>query len=90
MLMSLVIRVVERVRSLILAKLVSSAVKKLLEAMESEVVRIMRTVGSQLAQKLSRIAKSWGNESAVEWAEERGFIQYLAVNHINTPAMFKA
>lgn len=90
MLMSLVIRVVERVRSLTLAKLVSSAVKKLLEAMESEVVRVMRTVGRQLAQKLSGIAKSWGNESAVGWAEERGFIQYLAVSYMNTPAMFKA
>jgi len=90
MLMNLVIRVVDRVRSLILAKLLNSAVKKLLEAMESEVVCMMRTVGRQLAQKLSKIAESWGNESAVGWAEEPGFIQYLAVSCMNTPAMFKA
>jgi hypothetical protein len=89
-LMNLVIRVVERVRSLLLAKLLSPVVKKLLEAMESEVVRMMRTVGRQLAQRLSRIAQAWGNKSAAQWAEDLGFIQYLAVTQKNLSPMFKA
>ena len=90
MLMNLVIRVVDRVRSLLLAKLISSAVKKLLEAMESEVARMMRTVGRQLAKNLSRIAQAWGNKSAAQWTEDLGFIQYLAVTQKNLSPMFRA
>lgn len=87
--MGLAIRVVERVRSLLLAKVLTSILKKVLSAMESRVARIMRKVGHPLAQKLSRIAQKWGNKSAIQWADEHGFIQYLAVNHINTTATFK-
>jgi len=90
MLMNLVIRVVDRVRSLLLAKLLFSAVKKLLDAMESEVVRMMRTVGRQLAKNLSGIAQAWGNKSAAQWAEDLGFIQYLAVTQKNLSPMFRA
>jgi len=90
MLMNLVIRVVDRVRSLLLAKLLFSAVKKLLEAMESEVARMMRTVGRQLAKNLSRIAQAWGNKAAAQWTEDLGFIQYLAVTQKNLSPMFRA
>lgn len=84
--MGLAIRVVERVRSFLLAKVLTSILKKLLSAMESRVARIMREVGRPLAQKLSRIAQKWGNKPAVKWTDDHGFIQYLAVTHINTPA----
>jgi len=87
--MGLAIRVVERVRSLLLAKVLTSILKKLLSVMESRVARMMREVGHPLAKKLSRIAQKWGNKPAVQWADDRGFIQYLAVTHMNTPAMFK-
>lgn len=87
--MGLAIKVVKRVRSFLLAKVLTSILKKLLSAMESRVARIMREVGRPLAQKLSRIAQKWGNKPAVQWTDDHGFIQYLAVTHINTPAMFK-
>jgi len=87
--MGLAIRVVERVRSLLLAKVLTSILKKLLSAMESRVARIIREVGGPLAQKLSRIAQKWGNKPAVQWADDHGFIQYLAVNYMNTPEMLK-
>ncbi|UCE16006.1 MAG: hypothetical protein JSV12_09200 [Candidatus Bathyarchaeota archaeon] len=87
--MGLAIRVVERVRSLLLAKVLTSILKKLLSAMESRVARIMREIGHSLAQKLSRIAQKWGNKPAIQWTDNHGFIQYLTVNHINTPAAFK-
>ena len=86
----LAIRVVERVRSLLLAKVLTSILKKLLSAMESRVARIMREIGRPLAQKLSRIAQKWGTKPAVQWADDHGFIQYLAVNYMNTPEMLKA
>jgi len=87
--MGLAIRVVERVRSLLLAKVLTSILKKLLYLMESRIARIMREVGRPLAQKLSRIAQKWGNKPAIQWADDHEFIQYLAVTHINTPAGFK-
>ena len=74
-----------KVRSLILAKLLAPIVKKLLEAMGGiqalvgEITYKMRTIGLNLAQKLSRIAQAWGNKSATEWPEDRGFIQYLTI-----------
>lgn len=85
----LTIRVVQKVRSFLLARVLASLIKKLLEAMESMVVRMMRVVGSPLAEKLSQIAQNWGNASATRWAEDLGFIQYLTVMHINAPVMFK-
>jgi hypothetical protein len=87
--MDLTIKVVKRVRSFLLARVLSSIVRKLLDAMESRVVRLMREVGRGLAQKLSRIAQSWGNKSANKWAADPGFIQYLTINCMNTPALFR-
>ena len=84
----LTIRVVEKVRSSVLTKMLTSIVKKLSEAMESKVARMMREVGCSLAQKMSLIAQKWGNKSAVKWAADSSFIRYLAVTHMNTSPMF--
>jgi len=81
-LLDLTIRVVERVRSFLLAKLVSRLISKLCEAMESKIFRLMRTKGRSLAEKLSCIAHAWGNKSARSWANDHGFIQYLTVNNL--------
>jgi len=87
--MDLTMRIVRRIRSSILAKVVTSIVKKLLDAMESKVARLMREVGHALVRKLSRIAQNWGNKSAHQWATDPGFIQYLTINYINTPTSFQ-
>lgn len=89
--MELVIRVTDRVRSFLLAKLLSRIVKKLLEAMGGvqamigEVAYKMRD-GLRIAQKLSRIALGWGNKSAAKWPEDHGFVQYLTIMCLNKPA----
>jgi len=88
--MELTMRIVKKVRSFLLARVLGAIVTKLFDAMESKVMRVMREVGRNLAKKLSRIAQSWGNKSAHHWAGNPSFIQYLAVTHINAPAMFKA
>ncbi len=85
----LTMRVVKRIRSFFLARVVSSIVEKLLDAMESRVTRLMREVGPALAQKLSGIAQKWGNSSAVSWIADPGFRQYLTVMYMNTPSVFK-
>jgi len=81
----LVIKVVERVRSRLLIGVLSSVLRKLDAAMESQVLRLMREIGGKLASKMSRIAENWGNKSAVHWAKDTGFVQYLTINHMNAP-----
>jgi hypothetical protein len=81
-LLSLTISVVQRVRSFILARLVSRIVGKLCEAMESRVYRLMKTTGQSLSEKISKIAEAWGNRAAKSWAKDSGFIQYLTINNL--------
>jgi len=82
----LVIKVVERVRSFLLKKMLSSILKKLEEAMESQVRCLMREIGGNLASKLGQIAQNWGNQSAWSWAKDTGFAQYLTINYMNAPS----
>ncbi len=81
----LTVKLVRKVRSFLLGRVLSSLVKKLREAMESKVMRFMRTVGTSLAEKLSQIAQKWGNPSATRWAKDPDLIKYLAIAYMNTP-----
>jgi hypothetical protein len=83
-LLDLTIRVVQRVQSFILAKLVSRIVSKLCEAMESRILRLMRTEGRTLAEKISKIAEGWGNRVARSWAKDCGFMQYLTITNLSS------
>ena len=83
-LLDLTISVVERVRSFLLAKIVSQLIGKLCEAMESRIFRLMRTEGRSLAQKISKIGEAWGNRAAKFWAKDSGFIQYLTISNLQS------
>lgn len=83
--LSLTIKCVERVKSAKLAKIVTAIVEKLENAMKSKVERLMETVGSPLAFRLSMIALGWGNPSASWWSHDRDFVRFLAVNYMNMP-----
>jgi hypothetical protein len=82
--MELTMRIVKKIRSLFLARVLVAIIKKLLDAMESKVARVMRKVGRCLAENLSRIAQNWGNKSAHRWKEDPNFVQYLAITHMNS------
>ena len=82
---NLTINCVDKVRSAKLASIVKTILDKLTEAMKSKVERLMETVGSPLAFKLSMIALGWGNPSASWWAHDRDFVRFLAVNYMNAP-----
>jgi hypothetical protein len=84
----LTLKVVEKVRSSVLTKMLASIVAKLSKALESRVARTMREVGYSLAQQISLIAQEWGNKSAVKWKADHGFVQYLAVMCLNNSSMF--
>lgn len=86
---NLTIRCVEKIRSIKLAMIVKAIVDKLKLAVRSRVERLMETVGSSLAQKLSGVAVSWGNKSASRWVEDYGFIRFLTVNYVNTPSLYR-
>jgi len=82
----LVIKVVERIRSFLLKKMLSSILNKLEAAMESHVKHLMREIGDKLAFELSQIAQNWGNKTAARWAEDSGLMQYLTITHLNAPS----
>lgn len=81
-LLELTMRVVEKVHSFLLAKILSQIVSKLCESMESRIVRLIRTKGRCMAEKISKTAEGWGNSSAKSWANDQGFMQYLTVSNL--------
>jgi hypothetical protein len=85
---SLTIRCVDKVRSSNLAEILRSVVDKLVDAVKSKVKRLMENIGRELALNLSRIAKGWSYAPAVAWSSDSGFIQYLAVTHVNAFRIF--
>ncbi len=84
----LTIKVVDAVRSPVLARMLLSVVAKLMDAMESPVARMMREVGSDLVRRASRIAQQWGHRSAHRWKADLRFIRFLAVMQMCTSPMF--
>jgi hypothetical protein len=49
---------------------------------------LVRTRGRGLAERLSRVAQGWGNESAVFWGGDLGFMEYLVVASVNASVGF--
>jgi hypothetical protein len=87
--MDLAVVVVERVRSSLLRKVLSSVLEKLEAALESPVQRLVREVGVSLALKLSEIAVKWGYRSAVRWVNDAGFARFLAVSRLNSMRLLR-
>jgi len=79
----LTVKVVDKVRSLLLTKVLNNVVEKLSEAMENKIARLMNGIGRELALKLSRIAQTWGNPQATEWAVDLKFVRYLTIINMN-------
>ena len=90
-----VIQTVDKVKSALLIKILSPLVGKLLQAIggvSGLLGRLcfgMKTFGAPLAQRISQIAKSWGNKLAASWAKDRGFIRFLSVIDMNDLPIFR-
>jgi len=80
----LTVRVVETVRSSLLARILNSIMDKLSQALESRVSTLIKSAGFPTALRLSRIARSWGYESAEEWVGDSEFARFLAILHLNS------
>jgi hypothetical protein len=84
----LTVKVVKRVRSPLLTKVLTFLMRKLSKALEGRVKRLTREVGRRIAEKLSLIAQSWGYVSASLWKIEYGFKRFLAIMYMNSPGVF--
>lgn len=90
MIVSLTIRCVKKVRSILLVKIMTRIMTKLVNAMKTEIVKFVESAGSSLARKKADIAVSWGNSQAKEWASDTRFARYLAIMKLNILRIFKA
>lgn len=80
----LTIKCVERVRSNILARTVSTIVKKLLKCLDEGFMTRAEKVGYAIAEKICTLGESWGNETCSTWKYEKSFSRFLGVNALNT------
>ena len=83
-LLDLTISVVERVRSFMLAKVVSGLVTRLCASLESRIVRLVRSEGREMARRISEIAVGLGHHAAKSWACDWAFMQYLTINSLGS------
>jgi hypothetical protein len=86
-LIDLTIRVVDRVQSKRLVRVLLIPVRKLREAMKSLMDRAKET-GRPLAEKLSRVAQAWGNVGAGSWVKDELYATYLGLSILNKPVGF--
>lgn len=80
----LTIKCVEKVRSQILAETISKILNKLLKTLEEVFMNRAQNIGRKIVQKLSVIAKKWGNKTCSAWSLDNSFMKYLGVNALNT------
>lgn len=81
--LDLTIRYVDEIKSETLTLAVSRIICKILKMLKSPFLRKAENYGLELADKISKIAVSWGNTCASEWTCDRSFIRYLGVQAIN-------
>jgi len=79
----LTVRCVERIRSGVLAGMVSGIVDKLLRALKPSFLETAMRVGGEIADEVSEIALGWGNAGASSWRRDLGFARFLGVIAVN-------
>jgi hypothetical protein len=94
MYLGLVVKLVDRVASVLVAKVLAPIIVRLLEALKGfpqlmiEVLGRVRywmiVKGWGKAVEVSRLAQRWGNKTARKWAKEIGFIRYLTILNMSS------
>ncbi len=80
---NLTVRYVDQIRSLKLSLAIGRVVCKLLEAFKGRFLKRVERVGSDIAEKISKIAISWCYVEASSWKHDLSFIRFLGVDAIN-------
>ena len=79
----LTLRCVERVRSSVLAGMVSGIVTKLWKNLSPGFFETAMRVGSAIAAEICDLALEWGNAEAYFWRHDLDFRRFLGVNAIS-------
>jgi hypothetical protein len=82
--MTLTPKVVRRVKSPRLARILMEIVKKIRDAIEGGLARsLSRAISRSI--RIAYLAVSWGYNGAAHWAWDDGFIRYLTILDLNMP-----
>jgi hypothetical protein len=92
MYIGLVVKLVDRVSSLLVARVLAPIIVRLLEALKGFPKFMMEVLGKvrywmmvrgrEKAEEISRIAQKWGNKTAHKWAKETGFIRFITIMYM--------
>jgi len=83
---NLVCRVVDRVESPVLGRVLLGIVVKLRDALKGGFARLAESLGVRRAWEMAGYAVSWGYGAAWAWRRDEGFARFLAVIEFNAPS----
>ena len=81
--LDLTIHCVEKVRSRVLARIVSNIIAKILKALKPSFLEGTMRIGRRIADEVCGIAERWGNTRASEWRRDSDFACFLGVVAVN-------
>ena len=79
----LTVRCVERIRSPVLAGILSEIVRRILRTLENGFVKMVEKIGAEIADRVCGFALAWGNRTASSWKHDPSFARFLGVNAVN-------
>ena len=80
---NLVCRIVDRVESPVLGKVLLGMVVKLRDILKGEFARLMESLGVRRAWEAAACAVAWGYGAAWTWRGDAGFARFFAVMEFN-------
>jgi hypothetical protein len=78
----LTVKYVEKVKSPVLARIITKIVCKVLKALRSRFLVKVETLGYELAERICRLAVEWGNPGASNWKYDMKFVRFLGINAV--------
>ncbi|MEM3150734.1 MAG: hypothetical protein QXT49_07085 [Candidatus Nezhaarchaeales archaeon] len=92
LIVDLTVRVVSRVRSIQLAKALSSIANKLQEWLSSRKTfkEMALEAGLKVAKRIVKVAVKLNVEKAYEWLNDQAYVFYLGVSYLNTSKVYRA
>jgi hypothetical protein len=80
---NLTIKIVDEIRSPLLAKTIKQVLLKLSNALKSGYMYRFEAAGRPIAERLGEVAFSWGNKAALSWKNDISYIRWLGMSQLN-------
>jgi len=80
----LTIKCVERIRSNVLVRIISTIISKLLESLGEDFMKRAERIGRKITEKLCILGERWRNKAYSTWKYDKCFVKFLGVNALNT------